>query len=46
MMTVPEAAKMPLAPRQTEILAPGICAEAMPRIRRTLINLSFWLTLF
>src|SRR5215470_8171242 len=36
MMIVPEAANMPPTPWQTEILAPGICAGAMPRICRTL----------
>ena len=36
MMIVPEAANMPPTPWQTEILAPGIWAGAMPRIWRTL----------
>ena len=36
MMIVPLAANMPPTPWQTEILAPGICAGAMPRIWRTL----------
>jgi hypothetical protein len=36
MMMVPEAANMPPMPSQTEILAPGICAGAVPRIWRTL----------
>ena len=36
MMIVPEAANMPPTPWQTEILAPGICAGAIPRIWRTL----------
>jgi hypothetical protein len=36
MMIVPEAPNMPPAPWQTEILAPGICAGAVPRIWRTL----------
>jgi hypothetical protein len=36
MMIVPEAANMPPTPWQTEILAPGIWAGAMPRIRHTL----------
>ena len=36
MMIVPEAANMPPTPWQTEILAPGICAGAVPRIWRTL----------
>jgi hypothetical protein len=36
MMIVPEAANMPPTPWQTEILAPGTCAGAMPRIWRTL----------
>jgi hypothetical protein len=35
-MIVPEAANMPPTPWQTEILAPGIWAGAMPRIWRTL----------
>jgi hypothetical protein len=32
MMIVPLAANMPPTPWQTEILASGICAGAMPRI--------------
>ena len=36
MMIVPEAANMPPTPWQTEILASGTCAGAMPRIWRTL----------
>src|SRR5689334_7627846 len=36
MMIVPDAANMPPTPWQTEILAPGIWAGAMPRIWRTL----------
>src|SRR5271170_716090 len=36
MMIVPEAANMPPTPWQTEILAPGIWAGAVPRIWRTL----------
>jgi hypothetical protein len=36
MTTVPEAANMPPTPWQTEILAPGIWAGAVPRIWRTL----------
>ncbi len=36
MMIVPEAANIPPTPWQTEILAPGIWAGAMPRIWRTL----------
>jgi hypothetical protein len=32
MMIVPDAANMPPTPWQTEILAPGIWAGAMPRI--------------
>jgi hypothetical protein len=36
MMIVPEAANMPPTPWQTEILAPGTWAGAMPRIWRTL----------
>jgi len=36
MMMVPEAANMPPTPWQTEILAPGIWAGAVPRIWRTL----------
>ncbi len=36
MMMAPEAANMPSAPWQTEILQPGIWAGAMPRIWRTL----------
>jgi hypothetical protein len=36
MVMVPEAANMPPTPWQTEILAPGICAGAVPRIWRTL----------
>ena len=36
MMIVPEAANMPPTPWQTEILAPGIWASAVPRIWRTL----------
>src|SRR5450759_1449694 len=35
-MIVPDAANMPPTPWQTEILAPGTCAGAMPRICRTL----------
>jgi hypothetical protein len=35
-MIVPDAANMPPTPWQTEILAPGIWAGAMPRIWRTL----------
>jgi hypothetical protein len=34
MMMVPEAANMPPTPWQTEILASGICAGALPRIWR------------
>ena len=36
MTMVPEAANMPPTPWQTEILAPGIWAEAVPRIWHTL----------
>jgi len=36
MMIVPEAADMPPTPWQTEILAPGIWAGAVPCIWRTL----------
>ena len=36
MMIVAEAANMPPTPWQTETLAPGIWAGAMPRIWRTL----------
>ena len=36
MMIVPEAANMPPTPWQTEILATGIWAGAVPRIWRTL----------
>jgi hypothetical protein len=36
MMIVPDAANMPPTPWQTEILAPGIGAGAVPRIWRTL----------
>jgi hypothetical protein len=36
MMIVPLAANIPPTPWQTEILAPGICAGASPRIWRTL----------
>ena len=36
MMMVPEAANMPPTPWQTEILAPGTWAGAVPRIWRTL----------
>jgi hypothetical protein len=36
MMMVPEAANMPPTPWQTEILASGTWAGAMPRIWRTL----------
>ena len=36
MMIVPDAANMPPTPWQTETLAPGICAGAVPRIWRTL----------
>jgi hypothetical protein len=36
MMMVPLAANMPPTPWQTEILAPGIWAGAVPRIWRTL----------
>src|SRR4051812_30854327 len=35
-MMVPDAANMPPTPWQTEILAPGTCAGATPRIWRTL----------
>jgi hypothetical protein len=35
-MIVPEAANMPPTPCQTEILAPGIWAGAVPRAWRTL----------
>jgi hypothetical protein len=36
MMIVPDTANMPPTPWQTEILAPGIWAGAVPRIWRTL----------
>jgi len=35
MMIVPLAANMPPTPWQTEILAPRICAGAVPRVWRT-----------
>ena len=38
MMVVPEAANMPPTPWQTEILAPGICAGAIPHLKHALLQ--------